>query len=53
MVAIRLVPLADVELVDHLHWRQVAVLLDVQHAEYRVQITARSLSHRTIGKFLI
>ena len=53
MVAIGLVPLPNVELVHHLHWRQVAVLLDVQHAEFRVQIRARSLSHRTIGKFLI
>ena len=43
MVPIRLVPLPDVELVHHLHWRQVAVLLDVQHAELRVQIRARSL----------
>ena len=39
MVAIRFVPLPDVELVHHLHGGQVAILLDVQHAgEARVQI---------------
>ena len=39
MVAIRLVPLPDVELVHHLHRRQVPILLDVQHAgEGRVQM---------------
>ena len=43
MVAIRFVPLPNVELVHHLHGRQVAVLLDVQHAELRVQIRASSL----------
>ena len=43
MVAIGLVPLPNVELVHHLHGRQVAVLLDVQHAELRVQIRASSL----------
>ena len=32
VVAIRLVPLPDVELVHHLHRRQVPILLDVQHA---------------------
>ena len=42
MVAIRLVPLPNVELVHHLHWRQVAVLLDVQHAEQKLDLPGKS-----------
>lgn len=43
MVAIRLVPLPDVELVHHLHRGQVPILLDVQHAgQGRVQMGACS-----------